>query len=182
MEITESGFNGLLIIRPKVFADNRGYFFESFNTEAFKKEGIMFTPVQDNESKSSKGVVRGLHYQLAPFDQAKLIRVVEGKIYDVGVDLRKNSSTYLKWFGIEIDSESKIQLLIPKGFAHGFAVLSESAIIQYKVDNIYNRESERGIIYNDPELGIDWKLGETVPVVSDKDRNNKLLKESEFNF
>lgn len=182
MEITESGFDGLIIIRPKVFADSRGYFFESFNTEAFKREGISFAPVQDNESKSSKGVVRGLHYQLAPFAQAKLIRVVEGKIFDVGVDLRKNSSTFLKWFGIEIDSENKIQLLIPKGFAHGFSVLSDYAIIQYKVDNVYNKESERGIIYNDPELGVDWKLGETIPIISDKDRENKLMKEAEFNF
>ncbi len=182
MKITESGFEGLLIIEPKVFADSRGYFFESFNAEVLKKEGIEFTPVQDNESKSSKGVVRGLHYQLAPFAQAKLIRVVEGKIFDVGVDLRKNSSTFLKWFGMKIDSESKTQLLIPRGFAHGFSVLSDYAIIQYKVDNTYNRESERGIIYDDPELGIDWNLGQTTRIVSDKDRENRLLKDAEFNF
>jgi dTDP-4-dehydrorhamnose 3,5-epimerase len=182
MEIKESGFEGLLIIEPKVFADSRGYFFESFNSEALKREGIDFKPLQDNESRSTRGVVRGLHYQLSPYAQAKLIRVVHGKIFDVGVDLRKNSSTFMKWFGMEIDSENKTQLLIPKGFAHGFSVLSEYAVIQYKVDNLYNKESERGIIYNDPELGIDWRLGKTVPVVSDKDRENRLLKEAEYNF
>ena len=115
-----------------------------------KNAGISFTPVQDNESKSSKGVIRGLHYQLMPFDQAKLIRVVEGKIFDVALDLRKNSLTFGKWFGIDLDSETKEQVLIPKGFAHGFSVLSDTAIIQYKCDNVYNPEYERGILLNDP--------------------------------
>lgn len=182
MKIKESGFEGLLIIEPRVFADSRGYFFESFNSKAFEQAGIDFKPVQDNESRSSRGVIRGLHYQLSPYAQAKLIRVVEGKIFDVGVDLRKNSPTFMKWFGMEIDSENKIQILMPKGFAHGFSVLSEYAVIQYKVDNLYNKESERGIIYDDPELGIDWRLGKTVPVISDKDRENRPLKEAEHNF
>lgn len=182
MKIKESGFEGLLIIEPRVFADSRGYFFESFNSKAFEEAGIDFKPVQDNESRSSRGVIRGLHYQLPPHAQAKLIRVVEGKIFDVGVDLRKNSPTFMKWFGMEIDSENKIQILMPKGFAHGFSVLSEYAVIQYKVDNLYNKESERGIIYDDPELVIDWRLGKTVPVVSDKDQKNRPLKEAEHNF
>ena len=130
MKIRESGFEGLLIIEPRVFADSRGYFFESFNSKAFEEAGIDFKPVQDNESRSSRGVIRGLHYQLSHYAQAKLIRVVEGKIFDVGVDLRKNSHTFMKWFGMEIDSENNIQILMPKGFAHGFSVLSEYAVIQ----------------------------------------------------
>ena len=134
MEIIKTGFNGLLVIEPDVFADKRGYFFESFNAESYRKAGIDFIPVQDNESRSSRGVIRGLHYQLKPHDQAKLIRVIEGKIFDVALDIRKESPTYGKWFGIELDSESKKQLFIPRGFAHGFSVLSEVAVILYKVD------------------------------------------------
>ncbi|HOP58824.1 MAG TPA: dTDP-4-dehydrorhamnose 3,5-epimerase [Bacteroidales bacterium] len=182
MEIEETGFTGLLIIKPSVYADSRGYFFESFNMERFREAGISFTPLQDNESRSIRGVIRGLHYQLKPYDQAKLIRVVTGKIYDVSVDLRKGSNTYGKWYGIELDSERKIQLFIPKGFAHGFSVLEDNTVIQYKVDNVYNRMSERGIALNDPELDIDWKLGDTIPVISDKDRVNPVFREAENNF
>lgn len=182
MDIFETGFEGLYIIKPKVFSDSRGYFFESFNSSIFEKEGIVFNPVQDNESCSSKGVIRGLHYQLSPYAQTKLIRVVEGKIYDVVVDLRRDSATYLKWFGVELDSDIKNQFLIPKGFAHGFSVLSDVAIIQYKVDNFYNKESERGIMYNDPSLKIDWMLNDITPIVSDKDMRHPQLKDSEFNF
>ncbi len=122
-------------------------------------QGSTFTPVQDNESKSSKGVIRGMHYQLMPYGQAKLIRVVEGKIFDVALDLRKKSRTFGKWFGIDIDSETKDMILIPKGFAHGFSVLSETAIIQYKCDSVYNPEYERGVFLNDPQLDINWKTG-----------------------
>ena len=182
MKIVETGFKGLLLIKPTVFSDSRGYFFETYNEIAFKNAGISFSPVQDNESKSSKGVIRGLHYQLQPFDQAKLIRVIEGCIYDVALDLRKNSLTFGKWFGIELDSETKDQLLIPHGFAHGFSVLSNIAIIQYKCDNIYNSEYERGINLNDPALDINWKLGSTVPVISEKDLKQPLLKDAEYNF
>lgn len=182
MEIIRTELSGLLIVKPLVHADIRGYFFESFNFEEFKKEGIIFTPVQDNESRSSKGVIRGLHYQLKPHDQSKLVRVVEGKIFDVGLDIRRNSPTFGKWFGIEIDSESKTQLFIPRGFAHGFSVLSDTAIIQYKIDNVYNRLSDRGIALNDPDLKIDWKLGSTIPVISEKDMNNPALKDAEINF
>jgi dTDP-4-dehydrorhamnose 3,5-epimerase len=182
MEITETGFNGLFVIKPVVYTDTRGYFFESFNIENFRKSGIDFNPVQDNESRSSRGVIRGLHYQLKPHDQAKLIRVVEGLIFDVALDLRRDSPTYGKWYGIELDSGTKNQLFIPRGFAHGFSVLSHFAVIQYKVDNVYNRLSERGIALNDPALAINWKTGETVPVISEKDMKNPPMEKADNNF
>jgi dTDP-4-dehydrorhamnose 3,5-epimerase len=182
MKIIETGFRGLLVAKPVIYTDSRGYFFESFNQAAFQDAGISFSPVQDNESKSVKGVIRGLHYQLNPFPQAKLIRVVSGKIFDVALDIRRDSLTFGKWFGIELDSENKDQLLVPHGFAHGFSVLSDIAIIQYKCDNIYNAKFERGINLNDPSLDIYWKLGSTIPVISDKDLAQPLLKEAEINF
>jgi dTDP-4-dehydrorhamnose 3,5-epimerase len=182
MKIIETGFKGLLVIKPKIFSDQRGYFFESFNQVELQKAGIPFTPVQDNESKSSKGVIRGLHYQLNPFAQAKLIRVVEGKIFDVALDLRKNSLTYGKWFGIDLDSETKDLVLIPKGFAHGFSVLSDTAVIQYKCDNVFNPQNERGIFVKDPVLDINWKTGSLVPVISEKDLKQPLFKDAEYNF
>ncbi len=182
MKIIETGFKGLVIIKPAIHADSRGYFFESYNQMVFREAGISFIPVQDNESKSSKGVIRGLHYQLRPFDQAKLIRVVEGKIYDVALDIRKNSLTYGKWFGIELDSVTKDQILIPRGFAHGFSVLSDVAIIQYKCDNSYNRENERGINVNDPDLDINWKTGSLTPVLSEKDLKQPFFKDADNNF
>ncbi len=138
--------------------------------------------MQDNESKSVKGTIRGLHYQLNPVPQAKLIRVVSGKIFDVALDIRKNSLTFGKWFGIELDSENKDQLLMPRGFAHGFSVLSDIAVIQYKCDNVYNTVYERGINLNDPSLDIYWKLGSTVPVISEKDLAQPLFKDAEINF
>jgi dTDP-4-dehydrorhamnose 3,5-epimerase len=182
MKIIESGFKGLLVIKPTIHSDNRGYFFESFNQIVFRNAGISFSPVQDNESKSSKGVIRGLHYQLKPFDQAKLIRVIEGKIFDVALDIRKDSLTYGKWYGTVIDSENKNQVLIPRGFAHGFSVLSDIAIIQYKCDNIYNNQYERGIALNDPDLDINWKIGSAVPVISEKDLKHPLFKDADNNF
>ncbi|MEI6048746.1 MAG: dTDP-4-dehydrorhamnose 3,5-epimerase [Bacteroidota bacterium] len=182
MKIFETGFKGLLLIKPTIYPDSRGYFFESYNKTAFQTAGISFSPVQDNESKSSKGVIRGLHYQLKPFDQAKLIRVIQGKIFDVALDLRKESLTYGKWFGVELDSETKDQILIPKGFAHGFSVLSNIAIIQYKCDNIYNPQYERGISVSDPVLDINWQTGSTVPVISEKDLKHPSLKNAENNF
>ena len=182
MKIIETGFKGLIIIKPSVYQDSRGYFLESYNQAAFQNAGISFLPVQDNESKSSKGVIRGLHYQLNPAAQAKLIRVIEGKIFDVVLDIRKDSMTFGKWFGIELDSEIKDQVLIPKGFAHGFSVLSEIAIIQYKCDNVYNPLYERGIALNDPALDINWKTGSTIPIISEKDLNHPSLKDAEFNF
>ncbi len=182
MKIIETGFNGLVILKPTIFKDSRGYFFESFNQQVLNNAGIVFNPVQDNESKSSKGVIRGLHYQLMPAAQTKLIRVVEGKIFDVALDIRKESLTYGKWFGIELDSETKDQFLIPKGFAHGFSVLSDVAVIQYKCDNIYNPQLERGISLNDPELDINWKLGSTIPVISDKDLKHPSFRDADYNF
>ena len=182
MKIIETGFEGLFIIHPRIFTDSRGYFFESYRSDNFIEAGISFEPVQDNESKSVRGVIRGLHYQLKPHDQAKLIRVVAGKIYDVAVDLRKNSLTFGKWYGIELDSESKTQFFIPRGFAHGFSVLSDIGIIQYKCDNIYNPLHERGIALNDPDLGIDWKLDDLVPVISEKDMKHPLFRDADNNF
>jgi len=182
MEITETGFSGLIVIQPKIFSDSRGYFFESYKLETFLMAGIPFNPVQDNESKSVRGVIRGLHYQLEPFAQAKLIRVVLGKIYDVAIDLRRNSLTFGKWYGIELDSENKTQFFIPKGFAHGFSVLSDTAVIQYKCDNLYNPQFERGIRLNDPELNIDWRIGDLIPIISEKDVIHPLFKDAEKNF
>jgi dTDP-4-dehydrorhamnose 3,5-epimerase len=182
MKIIETGFKGLIVIKPIIHTDTRGYFFESFNNIAFREAGISFSPVQDNESKSSYGVIRGLHYQLKPFDQSKLIRVVEGKIYDVALDIRKNSLTFGKWFGIELNSETKDEVLIPRGFAHGFSVLSDTAIIHYKCDNVYNPQYERGIALNDPALDINWKTGSAIPVISEKDLSHPLFKDAENNF
>lgn len=182
MDFTETGLQGLRIIQPKIFTDSRGYFFESFNQNRFQNEGISFIPVQDNESRSSRGVIRGLHYQLNPHAQAKLIRVVEGKIFDVALDLRKDSPTFGKWFGVELDSETKKQLLVPRGFAHGFSVLSDFAVIQYKCDNTYDPAFERGINLNDPLLNIDWKTGEAESIISEKDLNNPNFREAEKNF
>jgi dTDP-4-dehydrorhamnose 3,5-epimerase len=182
MKIIETGFKGLLIIKPTIHYDSRGYFFESFNQSVLNNAGIVFNPVQDNESRSSKGVIRGLHYQLLPFGQTKLIRVVEGKIFDVALDIRKDSLTYGKWFGTELDSETKDQFLIPKGFAHGFSVLSDIAVIQYKCDNVYNPQYERGIALNDPSLDINWKLGSITPLISEKDLKHPLMNDAETNF
>jgi dTDP-4-dehydrorhamnose 3,5-epimerase len=182
MRTIETGIRGLLIIEPDVFYDSRGYFFESFNHEEFKKAGISFDPVQDNESRSSKGVIRGLHYQLNPFAQAKLIRVVEGEIIDVALDIRKGSPTYGKWYGTVLDSTNKRQLLIPRGFAHGFSVLSEVAVIQYKCDNVYKPELGRGIAFNDPSLKIDWKTDISKAIISNNDLTNPVLRDAEINF
>ena len=182
MKFTKTGFDGLLIIEPVVYSDSRGYFMESYNSEVFREEGISFVPVQDNESRSARGVIRGLHYQLRPFDQTKLIRVIEGKILDVVVDLRKTSETFGKWFSIELDSENRKQLFIPRGFAHGFSVSSKFAVIQYKCDNIYNPGSERGISVNDPVLGIDWKTDRSLAIISEKDLKLPHFHNAENNF
>jgi dTDP-4-dehydrorhamnose 3,5-epimerase len=182
MRVIETGFEGLFILQPKVYTDSRGYFFESYKHEDMVNAGIDFAPVQDNESRSVKGVIRGLHYQLNPWAQAKLIRVVIGEIYDVAVDIRRSSKTFKQWYGVNLNSENKTQFFIPKGFAHGFSVLSDIAVIQYKCDNLYNPEVERGISLNDPELGIDWKIGNLKPIISDKDLKNPIFKEADINF
>ena len=182
MKFTQTGFYGLLIIEQIVHSDSRGYFMESFNSHTFRKAGISFVPVQDNESKSAKGVIRGLHYQLRPFDQAKLIRAIEGKILDVVLDIRKTSKTFGKWFAIELDSKDRKQLFIPRGFAHGFSVLSKTAVIQYKCDNFYRSASERGISVSDPALGIDWKTDISKAIISEKDLSLPHFHLAENNF
>ena len=178
MIVKETILEGCFVIQPKVIQDKRGYFLESFNQAVFKeglKRDINF--VQDNESFSSKGVLRGLHYQIGDHAQAKLVRVIKGKILDVVVDLRTDSPTFSKHISIELSEDNKTQLFIPRGFAHGFVVLSDTAIFSYKCDNFYNKASEGGIIYNDKDLNIDWKLDEKEFIVSEKDLELPTLKE-----
>lgn len=178
MIVKETILEGCFVIQPKVIQDKRGYFLESFNQAVFKeglKRDINF--VQDNESYSSKGVLRGLHYQKGDYAQAKLVRVIKGKILDVVVDLRADSPTFSKHMSIELSEDNKTQLFIPRGFAHGFLVLSDTAIFSYKCDNFYNKASEGGIIYNDKDLNIDWKLDEKEFIVSEKDLELPTLKE-----
>ena len=182
MNIIETPIPGLLIIEPQVFADERGYFFESYNELNFAKEGLSSGFVQDNESKSHRGVIRGLHYQLEPCAQTKLIRVVRGTVYDVAVDLRRGSPTFGQWFGLEVSASKKNQLYIPKGFAHGFSVLSEYAIFSYKCDSFYNPEADRGIRLDDPALGIDWQLPLNEAVISGKDLLHPCFADAEMNF
>lgn len=170
MNIITTPFEGLLIIEPRVFGDERGYFFESFNEQAFEKAtGFTHKFVQDNQARSVKNVLRGLHYQNEPVPQTKLIRALSGRIWDVVVDLRRNSSTYKQWFGVELSDENKRQFLIPRGFAHGYSVLSETAEVFYKCDNFYSKENEGGLLYNDPSLNIDWKINLADAIVSEKD-------------
>lgn len=169
MNIEETGIKDLVIINPVVFEDSRGCFFEAYNKDKFALNGITFQFIQDNQSFSKRGVIRGLHLQDIPFAQAKLVRVLEGEILDVAVDLRKNSSTYGQHVSVVLSAENKKQLMVPHGFAHGFSVLSETASVLYKVDQVYHKESERGIRFDDPALGIDWKVLPEEIIVSDKD-------------
>ncbi len=173
---------GLLIFEPKIFEDSRGYFFEAYNEQVFHDEGVDLRFVQDNQSKSSYGVIRGLHYQLNPHAQFKLVRVLEGAILDVAVDIRKDSPTFGKHFSLELSAENKKQLLVPAGFAHGFSVLTETAVVFYKCDTLYNKESEAGIRYNDASLGIDWKIPAGKEIVSEKDVQQSLFKNCRNNF
>ncbi|MBU2938047.1 dTDP-4-dehydrorhamnose 3,5-epimerase [Lacinutrix sp. C3R15] len=170
MKATETKLEGCFVLEPTIFEDKRGYFFESFNQEKFNtliNKNVAF--VQDNESFSSKGVLRGLHYQVGAHAQAKLVRVIKGKVLDVAVDVRANSKTFGQHVAVELSEDNKKQLFVPRGFAHGFIVLSDTAIFSYKCDNLYNKESEGGIIYNDPKLNIDWQLPENELLVSQKD-------------
>jgi dTDP-4-dehydrorhamnose 3,5-epimerase len=182
MNIIKTPLNGLLIIEPTIFRDQRGYFYESYSQSRLKREGIDFGFVQDNQSSSVYGVIRGLHYQREPKAQTKLVRVLSGEIYDVALDMRKGSSTYGRWFGLELSDDNHKQLLIPKGFAHGFSVLSETAVVFYKCDEFYAPEYDAGVVYNDPELGIDWKVPPEKAIVSGKDANLPHLKEAKNNF
>lgn len=170
MKAIETKLQGCFVLEPTIFKDKRGYFFESFNQNIFNKITNTNTSfIQDNESFSTKGVLRGLHYQTGVYAQAKLVRVIKGKVLDVAVDLRKNSHTFCQFIAEELTEENKKQLFIPRGFAHGFVVLSDTAIFSYKCDNFYNKESEAGIVYNDPSLNINWQLPEDSLIVSEKD-------------
>lgn len=171
------GFSGLYIYEPKVFEDERGYFFESYSQNEFEKNGVIFNIVQQNRSKSKKGTVRGLHYQSGEYQQAKFIRVIHGEILDVAVDLRVSSNTFGKYFSIILSNENKKGLYIPAGFAHGFVALSEDVEIIYDCDNFYNKDSEGGILYSDPELNIDWMVSSDIISLSEKDKNQNLLKD-----
>lgn len=170
MLVEETNLNGCYILQPKIFKDKRGYFTESFNQKTFNQlTGLSVNFVQDNESQSSRGVLRGLHFQKGEFAQAKLVRVIKGSVMDVAVDLRLNSDTFGKHFSIILSGTNKTQLYIPRGFAHGFVVLEDNTIFNYKCDNYYNKASEGGIIYNDKNLNIDWSLPKTDLIISDKD-------------
>jgi len=170
MHIRETDIEGLIILEPRVFKDERGYFFESFRAATFSERGMNAVFIQDNESRSGFGVIRGLHFQKEPHAQSKLVRVVEGSVFDVAVDLRPGSPSFGKWFGLELSAENKTQLLIPKGFAHGFSVLSKQATVIYKCDAYYHPESESGIRYDDPQLAIDWRIDPSMAIVSEKDQ------------
>ena len=182
MKFIKTEISDVYIIEPLVFGDERGYFLESFNLEKFKENIYPINFVQDNESKSSKGVLRGLHFQKPPFEQAKLVRCIEGTVIDVAVDIRRGSPTYGNHVAIELSGENKRQLFVPRGFAHGFSVLSESAVFAYKVDNRYAPESDSGIRYDDKELNIDWGLSEEDVHLSVKDENLSFFKDFDSPF
>ncbi|WP_141992105.1 dTDP-4-dehydrorhamnose 3,5-epimerase [Bacillus sp. B4EP4a] len=182
MNITKTKLNGVMVIEPKIFGDHRGWFTETYNEENFKKAGIDTVFIQDNHSFSAtKGTLRGLHYQKDPKAQTKLVRCTKGSIFDVAIDIRKESPTYGEWYGVELSEENKKQLLVPKGFAHGFMTLTDNVEVQYKVDELYSPEHDRGIIWSDPEIGIEWPM-DIKPVLSAKDENAPLLKDAENNF
>ena len=182
MPFHKTEFPGLLVFEPVVYEDSRGYFFESYNEKIFQQQKIDLRFVQDNQSSSSYGVVRGVHYQLNPHAQTKLVRVLKGMVLDVAIDIRRNSPTYAKVFSIELSSKNKKQLLIPPGFAHGFSVLSERAAVFYKCDEFYDKETEAGIRYNDPSLGIDWKIPAEKIIISERDQQLPLLADCKNNF
>jgi len=182
MPIIQTEIPGLVIFEPTVFEDPRGYFFESYNEQTFAALGIHIRFVQDNQAKSSYGVIRGLHYQLLPNAQTKLVRAVSGRILDVAVDIRTGSPTYGRVFSIELTAENKKQLLVPQGFAHGYSVLSETAEVMYKCDAFYNKQAEGGIIYNDPALAIDWQIPADKALVADKDLLYPGIEQCTHNF
>lgn len=182
MEVKSTEIEGVFILQPRVFKDERGYFFESFSKKEFDEKVAKVDFVQDNESCSRKGVIRGLHFQKLPYSQAKLVRCVEGRVFDVAVDLRKDSPTYGKYVGVELSAENHLQFFIPKGFAHGFEVLSDVAVFQYKCDEYYHPESEGGINPFDEEIGIKWNVAPEEVIVSEKDKKHSKLNEFESPF
>ncbi|MFC3884674.1 dTDP-4-dehydrorhamnose 3,5-epimerase [Bacillus songklensis] len=182
MKFTKTNLDSVVIVEPTVFGDHRGWFMETYSDAKFSEAGINLKFVQDNQSFSgAKGTLRGLHYQLNPKAQTKLVRCTKGAIFDVAVDIRKGSPTFGEWFGIELTAENKKQLLIPKGFAHGFMTLTDDVEVQYKVDELYAPECDRGIIWNDPRIGIEWPI-DIMPILSAKDEKAPLLKDAENNF
>ena len=182
MNIIKTKIEDLLIIEPRVFSDDRGYFFECYHNERYKNAGIDADFIQDNEAFSMYGVVRGLHYQLGPYSQAKLVRAIKGRVLDVAVDIRRNSPTFGEWVAVELSEDNKRQFFVPRGFAHGYSVLSETAIFAYKCDNTYNPESERGINLNDTKLNIDWKIPFENQIISSKDKILPEFDKAEMNF
>lgn len=180
MEVVKTSIPDLYILKPQVFRDNRGYFFESYNYQKFTQFDLNFLFVQDNESESQKNVVRGLHFQNPPFAQGKLVRVIKGAVLDVALDLRKNSPTYGKWEAVELTEQNKWMYWIPPGFAHGFATLEDNTIFSYKCTNVYNKESEGHLLWNDPDLNIDWKIKN--PILSEKDLTGPLLRDFKSPF
>ena len=181
-QFTKTGIEGLVVVEPKVFGDNRGYFMETYNYNDFKAAGLDMVFVQDNQSKSKKGVLRGLHFQKKN-PQGKLVRVVSGEVYDVAVDLRRGSDTYGKWYGVLLSAENKKQFYVPEGFAHGFVVMSETAEFVYKCTRFYDPSDEGGLMWNDPEIGIDWPVPENAELLlSEKDQHHQPLKDFESPF
>jgi dTDP-4-dehydrorhamnose 3,5-epimerase len=182
MKIIKTSIADLLIIEPDIFKDERGYFFETYNLNRYYENGITADFIQDNEAFSNYGVLRGLHYQLAPYTQAKLVRVVQGRVLDVAVDLRRNSPTFKQWISMEISAENKRQFLVPRGFAHGYSVLEDQTIFVYKCDNVYHKASERSINPFDPSLNIDWGIPKDKILLSPKDIANPNIEDAEFDF
>lgn len=182
MNIIKTDIDGVVILEPKVFKDDRGYFMESFSKNFFETEACKTEFVQDNESKSSSGVLRGLHFQKPPYAQSKLVRVVKGSVLDVAVDIRKGSPTFGQHVAVELSEENKRQFFVPRGFAHGFVVLSEEVIFQYKCDNYYAPQYEGAIAWNDPNLNIDWRIASNKILLSEKDKNHPALSEAEWLF
>lgn len=182
MNILKTTIDGVVIIEPRIFTDSRGYFFESFSERDFCKQVREVRFVQDNESKSSYGVLRGLHFQKPPFCQSKLVRVIKGAVLDVAVDIRKGSPTFGQHVAVELTEDNHRQFFVPRGFAHGFSVLSDEVIFQYKCDNFYAPQSEGAIAWNDPDLNIDWKLPVDKVILSEKDKNHPYLKDAEWLF
>ena len=182
MKVIKTVLEGVTIIEPRLFNDERGYFFESFSQRDFENQVRNIRFVQDNESKSSYGVLRGLHFQKPPFTQSKLVRVIKGAVLDVAVDIRKGSPTFGQHVAVELTEENHLQLFVPRGFAHGFSVLSEEVIFQYKCDNFYAPQSEGAIAWNDPDLHIDWRIPADKVILSEKDKHHPLLKDAEWLF
>ena len=182
MEVIKTEIEGVVIIEPRIFKDERGYFYESFSQREFEEKVCRTTFVQDNQSKSSYGVLRGLHFQKPPYCQSKLVRCIKGAVLDVAVDIRKGSPTFGKYVAVELTEDNHRQFFVPRGFAHGFAVLSEEAVFQYKCDNFYNKESEGSVAWNDPELDIDWRIPFDKVLLSEKDKLSKNIADADYLF